>query len=66
MASASRRFSIRATPGEILDVTMDVEALPEWSAAHLSAVVLERDDVGRPLRSRSLMRNAGITDEQDT
>jgi hypothetical protein len=65
MASASRRFSLAATPEQILDVMMDVEALPEWSAAHLSAVVLERDDVGRPLRSRSMMRNAGITDEQE-
>jgi uncharacterized membrane protein len=65
MASASRRFNIAATPGEILDVMMDVEALPDWSPAHLSAVVLERDDIGRPLRSRSLMRNVGITDEQE-
>src|SRR5690348_9217147 len=65
MARASRRFSIAATPDQILDVMMDVEALPQWSAAHLSAVVLDRDDVGRPLRSRALMRYAGITDEQE-
>ena len=56
---------ITATPREILGVMMDVEALPEWSGAHQSAVVLERDDDGRPLRSRSTMRNVGITDEQE-
>jgi ribosome-associated toxin RatA of RatAB toxin-antitoxin module len=65
MANAGRRFTIAATPQEILAVMMDVEALPEWSSAHQSAVVLERDDKGRPLRSRSTMRNVGITDEQE-
>ena len=65
MASASRRFTMAATPGEILDVMMDVEALPQWSSAHQEAVVLERTDNGRPLRSRSVMRYAGITDEQE-
>jgi uncharacterized membrane protein len=65
MASASRCFTIMATPQEILGVMMDVEALPEWSGAHQSAVVLEHDDDGRPRRSRSIMRNVGITDEQE-
>src|SRR4051794_40075907 len=65
MTSASRCFTITATPQEILGVMMDVEALPEWSGAHQSALVLQRDDDGRPLRSRSTMRNVGITDEQE-
>lgn len=64
MASASRQFVIAATPREIMDVMTDVEALPEWSAVHQSAVVLERDGRDRPLRSRSTMSAAGVSDEQ--
>ena len=62
--TTSRGFVIDATPLEVLDVMMNVEALPEWSAAHQSSTVLERDDDGRPLRSMSTLRVAGLTDEQ--
>jgi hypothetical protein len=64
VVSANRQFTIEATPEKILDVMMDVEALPEWSGAHHDATVLERDGHGRPLRSMSTMRMAGLTDEQ--
>jgi ribosome-associated toxin RatA of RatAB toxin-antitoxin module len=55
---------IEATPQEILDVIADVESLTEWSDAHQSSEVLERDDKGRPLRARAKVKSAGITDEQ--
>ena len=62
--SESREIVIEATPEEILDVMMDVESLPEWSDAHQSSEVLERDERGRPLRSTAKVKTVGITDEQ--
>lgn len=62
--SESREVVIEATRGEILDVMLDLESLPEWSDAHLSSEVLERDDRGRPLRSRATVKTpVGFTDE---
>jgi ribosome-associated toxin RatA of RatAB toxin-antitoxin module len=55
---------IEATPEEIMDVIADVEALTEWSSAHQSSEVLERDDKGRPKRTKAKVKTAGITDEQ--
>jgi hypothetical protein len=59
----SREVLIEATPAEILAVALDLESLPEWSSAHLTSTVLERDDQGRPLRSRATVKTAVITDE---
>jgi ribosome-associated toxin RatA of RatAB toxin-antitoxin module len=56
---------IEATPEEILDVIADVEALPEWSSAHQSSKVLQRDDKGRPVRTKAVIKTVGITDEQE-
>jgi ribosome-associated toxin RatA of RatAB toxin-antitoxin module len=60
----SREVVIEATPQEILDVIADVESLPEWSGAHQTSEVLERDDNGRPLRAKAKVKTVGITDEQ--
>ena len=55
---------IAARADEILAVMLDLEALPEWSAAHLESEILERDEQGRPVRSRaSLKTPVGFTDE---
>jgi len=62
--SESREIVIEATREEILDVMLDVESLAEWSGAHQTSEVLERDDQGRPLRSRAKVKTVGITDEQ--
>ena len=60
----SREIVIEATPDEIMDVLFDLESLTEWSPAHQRIEVLERDDRGRPSKSRQVVRIVGISDEQ--
>ncbi|UMB72020.1 SRPBCC family protein [Mycobacterium paraterrae] len=60
----SRRVVIEATPEEIMDVLFDLESLTEWSSAHQMVEVLERDEDGRPTKSRQVVKIVGITDEQ--
>jgi hypothetical protein len=60
----SRDIVIEASPGEILDVIADFEAMPEWSEPHQSAETLETGDDGRPSKVKMRVRTAGITDEQ--
>ncbi|OMC49105.1 cyclase [Mycobacterium sp. IS-2888] len=62
--SDSREVVIEATPDEILDVLFDIESLPEWSSAHQKVEVLERDDQGRPSKSRQVVKIVGVSDEQ--
>ncbi|MGE2716405.1 SRPBCC family protein [Mycolicibacterium litorale] len=61
----SREVVIEAPVDEILAVMLDLEALPQWSPAHRSSVVLARDEQGRPVRSRATVTTVGITDEQE-
>ncbi|KWX63262.1 SRPBCC family protein [Mycobacterium sp. NAZ190054] len=60
----NRETVIDATPEEILAVLFDLEALPEWSSAHQEVEVLDRDQQGRPRRSRQVVKIVGISDEQ--
>src|ERR1700758_3657021 len=60
----SREIVIEATPDEIMDVLFDLESLPEWSSAHQKVEVLERDDQGRPSKSRQVVKIVGVSDEQ--
>ena len=60
-----REVTIEAGVEEVLAVMLDLESLPQWSAAHRSSEVLERDDRGRPLRSRATVQTVGITDETE-
>ncbi|MFV9632125.1 SRPBCC family protein [Mycobacterium neumannii] len=60
----SREVVIEATPQEILDVLIDLESLTEWSSAHQEVEVLERDDEGRPSKSRQVVKIVGVSDEQ--
>lgn len=62
--SATREVVIEATPDEIVGVLTDAESLPEWSDVHQSCEVLDRDDEGRPVRTRMKVKTVGITDEQ--
>lgn len=62
--SETREVVIEASPEEILDVLLDVELLTEWSDAHQTSEVLERDEQGRPLRTKMKVKTIGITDEQ--
>jgi Polyketide cyclase / dehydrase and lipid transport len=60
----SREVVIEATPDEIMDVLFDLESLPEWSSAHRKVEILERDDQGRPSKSRQVVKIVGVSDEQ--
>jgi ribosome-associated toxin RatA of RatAB toxin-antitoxin module len=60
----ARDVTIEATPDEIMNVLVDLESLPEWSSAHQKVEVLERDDEGRPAKSRQVVKIVGVSDEQ--
>lgn len=60
----TREVVIEASPEEILDVIADFDSVTEWSSAHQSAEVLERDADGRPAKVKMKVKAAGITDEQ--
>jgi ribosome-associated toxin RatA of RatAB toxin-antitoxin module len=60
----TREIVIEASPEEILDVIGDMDSVTEWSPAHQSAEVLEKDKDGRPLKVKMKVKAAGITDEQ--
>ena len=59
-----REVVIEATPDELMDVLNDLESLPKWSSAHQKVEILERDDQGRPSKSRQVVNIVGISDEQ--
>ena len=60
----ARDVTIEATPDEIMNVLVDLESLTEWSPAHQKVEVLERDDEGRPAKSRQVVKIVGVSDEQ--
>jgi ribosome-associated toxin RatA of RatAB toxin-antitoxin module len=60
----SREVVIDATPEEILEVLFDLESLTEWSSVHQKVEVLERDEQGRPSKSRQVVKIVGVRDEQ--
>jgi hypothetical protein len=61
----SREIVIEATPDEIMDVLFDLESLTEWSSAHQKVEVTERDEEGRPSKSRQVVKIVGVSDEQE-
>ena len=60
----ARDVTIEASPDEIMNVLVDLESLTEWSSAHQKVEVLERDDEGRPTKSRQVVKIVGVSDEQ--
>jgi ribosome-associated toxin RatA of RatAB toxin-antitoxin module len=60
----TRDVTIDATPDEIMSVLVDLESLTEWSSSHQKVEVLERDDQGRPSKSRQVVKVVGVSDEQ--
>jgi ribosome-associated toxin RatA of RatAB toxin-antitoxin module len=49
--SGTEAIEIDATPERILEVVADIESYPSWMPAFKKAVVVERDDKGRPLKA---------------
>lgn len=62
--NAKAEFDIDAPPSVVMEVLMDIEALPDWSDPHKSAKVITTHDDGTPLRCELAVTGAGITDEQ--
>lgn len=62
--SETREVVVEATVDEIFAVLVDAESLPEWSDVHVTCEVLDRDDQGRPSRTKMKVKTVGITDEQ--
>jgi hypothetical protein len=60
----TREVVIEATPDEIMDVLLDLESLTEWSSFHKKIEILERDEDGRPSKSRQTVKIVGVSDEQ--
>ncbi|MGP4055092.1 SRPBCC family protein [Mycobacterium sp. 4D054] len=60
----SRETVIDASPQDIMEVLFDLESLTESSSAHQEVEVLDRDDQGRPTRSRQVVKIVGVSDEQ--
>lgn len=60
----TREVVIEATPDEIMGVLTDLDSLTEWSPTHQKVEILERDEQGRPSKSRQVVKIVGITDEQ--
>ena len=60
----SREVVIAASPAEILDVLLDLESLPTWSALHDKVEIIERDDQGRPSKVRQTVKVLGSADVQ--
>jgi hypothetical protein len=60
----TRDVTIEATPEEIMDVLVDLESLTEWSPSHQKVEVLERDEQGRPTKSRQVVKVVGVSDDQ--
>ncbi|BBX47124.1 SRPBCC family protein [Mycobacterium cookii] len=61
----SREVLIEATPQQIMDVLLDLDSLPSWSSSHKKVEVIERDEQGRPTKSKQIVKVAGISDEQE-
>lgn len=63
--AATQSTSIAAAPETVRAVVLDIERYPEWAKDVKSAVVLERDDAGRPLevefRASAIGRSAHYT-----
>jgi crotonobetainyl-CoA:carnitine CoA-transferase CaiB-like acyl-CoA transferase len=47
-----------------MGVLFDLESLTQWSSAHQTVEILERDEAGHPRRSRQVVKIVGISDEQ--
>ncbi|HVV08230.1 SRPBCC family protein [Amycolatopsis sp.] len=59
MATVTRSVSISAPPEKILGILFDVERHPGWQKEVDKVEVLERDESGRPRRTRTTVQAMG-------
>ncbi len=62
--SGNTEFDVDVAPSVIMEILLDVEALPEWSGPHKSAEILEEHSDGSPKRVKVAVTMAGITDNE--
>lgn len=60
--SVKKEIDIAATVPEVMEVLADVESLPSWSKAHVSAEILDADEEGWPLQVREVISQFGVKD----
>lgn len=60
--SVKKEIEISATVPEVMEVLADVESLPEWSSAHVSAEILAKDDEGWPTQIKEVISQFGVKD----
>jgi len=70
MAETATEFTtIEASPSHVWDIVVDIERYPEWARDVKEAVIVERDDQGRPakveFRASALGRSTHYTLEYD-
>ncbi|MBT0566981.1 SRPBCC family protein [Williamsia sp. CHRR-6] len=61
---ATTEFDVDAPPSVIMEILLDVDALPEWSGPHKSASVLESHPDGKPFKVALEVNMAGINDRE--
>lgn len=62
--TAKTEFDVAAPPSVVMEVLMDVEALPEWSGPHKEAVIISEHEDGTPNEVRVVVTAVGVSDEQ--
>lgn len=60
----STEFDLDCKPSVVMDLLLDIAALPDWSSSHKEAEVLEEDEQGYPRKVRVKVSALGFTDEQ--
>lgn len=62
--SGETEFDVDVAPSVIMEILLDVEALPDWSGPHKSAEIVETHSDGSPKRVKVAVSMAGLTDNE--
>lgn len=62
--NAKTEFDIDAPPAVVMEILMDVEALPHWSGPHKKVEILEEHADGSPKKVKLELQAIGLTDHQ--
>ncbi|MBA4023450.1 MAG: cyclase [Gordonia sp.] len=62
--NAKTEFDIDAPPTVIMEILMDVEALPDWSGPHKKAEIVDEHEDGSPKTVKLELQAVGMTDHQ--
>ncbi|NDK89982.1 SRPBCC family protein [Gordonia desulfuricans] len=62
--NAKTEFDVAAPPSVVMEVLMDVEALPDWSSAHKAAKIVSEHEDGTPDQVSMTVSAVGVNDDQ--